>query len=483
MEVIKKNSYYIKSFIGILIMLTFKYLPVIEPITPLGMNILGIFIGIIYCWTFVDSIWPSILSVVLLGMSGYDNMWNTVTQAFGNPVLIQMFFMMIFIGLVQEEKVSEYIARWFITRKIINKRPWVFTFMYLLGAFIVAGLASTIPAVLLFWPIAYSIFKELNYKAGDKYVTLLLISVTLMVAMGGATFPYKEGAMILLGNYFNLTGISVGFAQYTIVMLLLSLTILISLILFMKFILKPDVTNLKDIDVELLKKNSLPPMNKKQKYIFISLIIFILLMFIPPLLPKTLAIKQTLDIISPLGITLLIPTILYIMKIDNQPILDFKKITTKYTSWEAYFLVVSALIIGSALTSKETGVNLFLKENLAPLFLGKSILSACILLIFLGFLLTNLCNSLVMGMLLMPIAISVAEPFGISSILFVMLVIYSVLAFPIITPAASPYAAMAHANSEWLNPKDIYKYTPGICIIIFLNILFIGIPLIKLLLN
>ena len=62
-----------------------------------------------------------------MGISGYDNMWNTVIQAFGNPVVIQMFFIMIFIGLVQEEEVSEYIARWFITRKIINKRPWVFT--------------------------------------------------------------------------------------------------------------------------------------------------------------------------------------------------------------------------------------------------------------------------------------------------------------------------------------------------------------------
>lgn len=127
MEILKKNSYYIKSLIGIFIMLGFKYLPPVGDITPLGMNILGIFIGIIYCWTFVDSIWPSIISIALLGISGYDNMWNTVIQAFGNPVVIQMFFIMIFIGLVQEEEVSEYIARWFITRKIINKRPWVFT--------------------------------------------------------------------------------------------------------------------------------------------------------------------------------------------------------------------------------------------------------------------------------------------------------------------------------------------------------------------
>ena len=43
MEILKKNSYYIKSLIGIFIMLGFKYLPPVGDITPLGMNILGIF--------------------------------------------------------------------------------------------------------------------------------------------------------------------------------------------------------------------------------------------------------------------------------------------------------------------------------------------------------------------------------------------------------------------------------------------------------
>lgn len=483
-EKINKNwSYYLKCLLGIAFMVGFRFIPPINPITELGMNVLGIFIGVIYCWTFVDAIWPSILSIILLGLSGYSSMNQIVLNSFGNTIVVQMVFMMIFIGIVQEEKVSEYIARWFITRKVINGRPWIFTFMFLLGAYTIAALASTVPTIMLFWPIAYSIFKDLGYKPGDKYVNLLLISVTLAVAMGGATVPYKEGAMILLGNYFQLSGITIDFSSYLFCTFLLSLSVLITLVLSMKFIIRPDVKKLQEINVEMFEKNKLPPMNRKQIFIFKMLIAFILLMLAPPLMPKNLMITAFLNKLSPLGISIILPVILCIVKIDGEPIINFKKIANKYLSWEAYFLVISALIVGSVLTSKDTGINEFLKLFLNPLFEGKRIFMISLLIIILGMILTNLCNSVVMGMLLMPISISVASSMEMNSMFFVVLAIFSVLAFPIITPAASPYSAMAHANTEWLKPKDIYLYSSVITVVILFCVIVFGIPLIDMFMN
>lgn len=51
----KNTSYYIKALITIVIMFGFGQLPPIDPITPLGMNIVGIFIGLLFGWMTIGS--------------------------------------------------------------------------------------------------------------------------------------------------------------------------------------------------------------------------------------------------------------------------------------------------------------------------------------------------------------------------------------------------------------------------------------------
>ena len=49
----------------------FPQLSPIEPITEVGMTVLGVFIGMVYLWSTVDSIWPSLLGLLLVGFAGY----------------------------------------------------------------------------------------------------------------------------------------------------------------------------------------------------------------------------------------------------------------------------------------------------------------------------------------------------------------------------------------------------------------------------
>ena len=57
-QTIRKKSikYYLNSLITIVIMFGFGQLPPLEPITPLGMQFLGIFLSLLYGWTFVDQV-------------------------------------------------------------------------------------------------------------------------------------------------------------------------------------------------------------------------------------------------------------------------------------------------------------------------------------------------------------------------------------------------------------------------------------------
>ena len=44
----KNTAYYINSAIGVAVMLFFGYLPTFSTVTPMGMKILGIYIGLLY---------------------------------------------------------------------------------------------------------------------------------------------------------------------------------------------------------------------------------------------------------------------------------------------------------------------------------------------------------------------------------------------------------------------------------------------------
>ena len=89
----------IHSLIGVIIMIFFRFLPISLPeVTDVGMEVLGIFLGTLYLWTFVDPLWGSLLSIAMLGFSSYSNMSAILSSAFGSPVVAQVFYMMIMSG-------------------------------------------------------------------------------------------------------------------------------------------------------------------------------------------------------------------------------------------------------------------------------------------------------------------------------------------------------------------------------------------------
>ncbi len=65
-------KYYLKSLIGILIMILFPLLPAPDPITPAGMAVIGQMIGLIVLWTFVDMMWPTFLAIILFGLRALE---------------------------------------------------------------------------------------------------------------------------------------------------------------------------------------------------------------------------------------------------------------------------------------------------------------------------------------------------------------------------------------------------------------------------
>ena len=92
----KNTMYYVHSIISLIIMFGFGQLPAVEPLTPLGMNLIGIFLGVLYGWVFIDIVWPSMAGLLALMLIGGMKPKALLNGSFGDPIVVMMFFIFIF---------------------------------------------------------------------------------------------------------------------------------------------------------------------------------------------------------------------------------------------------------------------------------------------------------------------------------------------------------------------------------------------------
>ena len=475
----KKDFYNLHLLIGLLIMLFFRFLPIQLPsVTPLGMNILGIFIGTLYLWTTFDTIVSSIISIFLVGLSGYGAMNEILTSTFGNPILVQVLFLLTAINCLIENNLTEYCGRFFLTRKVCLGRPWVLAFFIMVGCMLMGAFMGGFTPIFLFCPILYDIFETVGLKKHDKFPTIMLILVTIATLLGFPVPPFMGNGLALISNYATLTGnmgtvIEINNAGYLAVGLIHSMVCIIILVLFCKYVLRPDTSKLKNLTMEDLNKNPLPPMSTQQKFVAISFTAFILLLLVPSIFPTHPVGKFVKA--NTYGIAALYVAILCAVRINKKPIMDLPT-TMKRFSWSSYFIIAAAILLGSALTNEKTGVSAFLNTVLMPILEKVPTPAFASIVMLLTVVLTNVCNSFVIGLLLQPVIATFCMATGVNSAPIVAMMILFVLSSAAVTPAASPFAALMFGNKEWLDSKEIYKYSLIFVAIELVIVLFISMP-------
>ena len=92
--------YYVHSFLCLLIMFGFGQLPPVEPLTALGMRLIGIFLGLLYGWIFIDIVWPSMAGLLALMLVGGMKPVVLLNRSFGDPIVVMMFFIFVFCATI-----------------------------------------------------------------------------------------------------------------------------------------------------------------------------------------------------------------------------------------------------------------------------------------------------------------------------------------------------------------------------------------------
>lgn len=459
----KDLKYYILCAIGVWFLFGFGYLPPFAPLTPVGMQILGIFIGVVFMWSTVGIIWPSVLGIVAFGMSDYCTMNEAITSSLGNPVIWQVLMILIIAGAITESGVGEYIARWLISRKFVNGKPLLFSTVFLFGFFITSAITNSFAAIFLSWAVLYSIADMVGYRRGDRYMTVMIIFATIAGALGDFVIPFKGWQIALCVAFSQATGTDLSYVQYIAFAICLGALMILLLSLSLKYIFRLDMSKIKDFDASRLSNAENSRLNYKQKAYFSTFILVIISTVATTVLPADWWIVQLFSRLTSGGVFAIAVVLLCFVRVKGEPLLDFNRAVIAGVKWECIFICAAAIPIANALTSADTGFTELCSQFIQPLVAGQGVFAVVAIIIIVDLVLTNFGSNTGIAMLLIPLAIPLCQQFQISTSLMGILIIYTA-SMGFILPGASAVSAVLYGN-DWLKPKQIIGYTSFACLV------------------
>ena len=309
-----RTKYYIHTLICLLIMFTFQFIPPFtDKITPTGMNALGIFLGVLYGWTFIGMIWPSLLGMVACGFTGLMTVKESFLQGFGADIVIITLFVFIFAAFMEESGLNRWIANWFISRKIAIGRPYIFLAMMIMSAWVLSMFTYIFAAIIVLWSVFYNISHELGLTKCSPFVNCVLFGIVLGGTLGAITLPFNPMDVIVLGMMQSSVGLTVNYVTFSVFNLFFGVIIVILYTLACKFIFRPDAGALSE-KVDRFSHLRGQHMNTQQKIAMVTLIVFLSMLLLPGVLPKNWPVIAQLSTLNVSGSAVVVLIALMIIR-------------------------------------------------------------------------------------------------------------------------------------------------------------------------
>ncbi len=239
---IKNYTKYMHMIITLSLMLFLRYIPPFEGVTELGMEVLGIFIGLIYAWIFCGLIWPSLLGLLMLGLSDYGTVLGMFVEGAGNSTVLFIFFLYIFVGAIDASGLMPVIGQFFVSLKVAQGKPYILMALILFSAWVIGALVSAVAASILMWQVFYGMCDFLGYKKGDKYATLVVFGIFYAGLTGATVFPFKTYSIIPVSIYGMFTGNTINVLQFSALAICVTLIGVLCYILMCKYVFRPEVS-------------------------------------------------------------------------------------------------------------------------------------------------------------------------------------------------------------------------------------------------
>lgn len=473
-KISKRNIY---LTISLILIIFGRFIPLPEGMKPAGMNIIGIFAGSLLLWLTVAIDWPSILCIIAIGMTPEIGFKNVFLASFGNETFAFLMCTFMCTYVLAETPFLKRCALYFITSPIAKKGPWLFIISFLTAVICIGCFVSPTVLFVVFLPILEKINELLGLKKGDKIGNMLMIGLTFAVSVSAGMTPIAHVFSIMaMGFYTTATGNVISYAQYMGFAVPVGIICMVFLILMFRFLLNPDMSQIKNIDVSFMKKE-LKPMDKVEKTILIIFSLIVILWVFPSLFKDVFPVVSK---ISKMGTAMppMLGVVLYsIISFNGKPLLNFQEGMKKGIQWSSVIMGAGTLAIGSAMTNSNVGLTQYLIDKLSPMLQGTTPILLIFILTAWACIQTNFSSNMVTVTVVTTVAIPLIQATnGTVSCPAMVAIIGMMSAYAFATPPAMPHVAMA-IGSGWSDTSSIMKYGFLFMFIATLVTVGIGYPL------
>lgn len=449
--------------------------PAVNGLSEVGVKVIAVFVPVLYLWLTVGTDWTSWLALALIFMTGIMAPAAVYAGTFGSPLIITVIGMMAFSKVLVDTGVIDTAVKWAMTREIVRNRPYVFMIMIFVVCAVVSVFMDVGAVTLVFIAVIKVACEQIGYKKGDPFCTALFLGLFWITNAWNGGSPLGHALPIIMMNAATAGGYEITFAKWMSIGIPAALIMTVIAIVFICLIWRPEASKFKNYDLDAIKKE-IKPLTKQGIITIVLLVLVVLYWVLPTIFPSMLPAKiaafySTWGTTFPLIIAM---ALLCIIHINGKPITTFREMTS--TSTVTVLLFIGAVsVLGSAISSPDTGISACLANILSPITSSIPIF-AVIIIAFLGcIILTNFISNTVCMLLFFSLVVPIASAAGqnVSAIIILLCVL---ACFASLVPSAA-ITAPFYFGEQYITVKNSFKSNIMMIVIVWALISFVVFPL------
>ncbi len=433
MSATKKS--YIHYLIALILGLAIAFgLPATNGLTDIGVRTLAVTVATLYLWLTVNTHWTSILFLALLIMTGSMTANAVWAGSMGHFSVITMIVFMILNYALLQTGVINKVCNWFITRKIVRGRPYVFIYMFFASMLILGMFMDNLSLAVIYVGIAEVLCEKLGLKKGDSMYTCMFMGIMWVDVVISIASPIAHApCLILMGMMSAQLGIEVTYTQWFSIGIPFAIIMFVVIMLVTRF-WKLDTTAYDNYDVEAERKNA-PKLDLRGKISVVVFLLAIALIILPEVLKGVLpafgTYWTTCGVVVP---AILACAALCIVRVGGQPVLDMPA-ALKSLPMGAIIFAGVVCVMSTPITSELTGINVWMANVLQPILANVPPFVIVVILVIAALIMTNFLSNVVTMTLFFNVGVALLSNGSTHLGMFAMLIGFA-SAMACLTPSA-----------------------------------------------
>ena len=321
------HKYLLHTIIMVALTFGFRLLPCPGSVTPYGMEVLGVFVGLVYGWTFLGLLGPSLFGAIVMGTTDYGSVQDVFVAMFSNSTVLMMLVGILAFAAIEQTGAGDWLIAKLLNSKIAKKSPIfiveIFLFIFYLGNII--GLCWFLYFAML--PLCAEMLLKCGYEKGDRFNLFFLAGCLIFGQIGMTLFPFLGWSLMTVGTMMQLTQTMISYPQYMAIMAIFGILSFITYPFLMKICgCKFDKLATVDIQTAFPNVKADAKLTVAQNLSIWSVVLFVVFVIAASMFGKNIAFLSYINTkIGVLGLMAILWVFIVMFQTNGKPLLDMRK--------------------------------------------------------------------------------------------------------------------------------------------------------------